>query len=370
MLQSKGSGARLSTLGAVVLAVSVLAGCGKKSADPTQVAARVNDADITVHQINFRLQQNPAAAKPENAEAASRAVLDQLIDQELVIQKALALKLDKTPKVLQSLEAARREVLARAYVEQIIQGVPKPVEERVRQYYDEHPELFSQRRIYLLQEFALDVPADKLPTLRERVNSAKSALDFTNWLKSQDLRAVTNVAQRPAEQVPMGLLGKVASLPDGGGVVVTETPSVRVVFRNASRHDSVEYARARPAIEQFLSNMARREAVDNSVKGLRTAAKLEYMGKFASMAASQPAQPTTRDSILDVKPQAASRAEVSLPGATQQGEQISLPGAASQAAGTEVRLQQPASQVEVSLPGTAASQQVDAKTAGKALGAK
>ncbi len=370
MLQSKGTatGLGLPTIVIALLSASLLAGCGeKKAAEATQVAARVNESDITVHQLNFRLQQD-RNLRPENTEAATKVALDQLIDQELVVQKAAALKLDKTPRVLQSLEAARREVMARAYVEQIVQTVPKPVEERVRQYYDEHPELFSERRVYLLQEFVIEAPADKIAAVREHVRTAKSPADLTNWLKSAEIRASTNVAQRPAEQLPMDLLAKVAPMADGTGLVVTESPSVRVVFRNASRRDIVEYTRARPAIEQFLTNLARREAVDNSLKALRTAAKLEYVGKFTAMAASQPKLSTTKESVLQPKA-AASGTEISLPSVNQPSAQISLPTVASQATGAEVSLQKAASGVEVSLSGTAASQ-VDAQTVRKALGNK
>lgn len=143
-------------LGATVLAAALLAlaGCGPRGGTATQTAAKVGKGEITVHQINFILQQQ-RGLRPEQADAASRQVLDRLIDQELAVQKADALDLDRDPRVLQSLEAARREVLARAYADKVAEGAAKPTAEEIARYYADKPELFSQRRIYSLQELTV-----------------------------------------------------------------------------------------------------------------------------------------------------------------------------------------------------------------------
>lgn len=352
LTQRPATGLFAPTMLSIAVAVLALTGCGggkKEETSASQVAVRVNDAEITTLQLNFRLQQG--GARPENADAATQRILDQLVDQELAVQKSVSLKMDKDPRVLQALDAARKEILARAYLEQITAGVPKPEETRVRQYFDEHPELFSQRRLYSLQEFAIEVPADKLPQLRERVASAKSVNDFAAWLKAENLRAGTNAAARAAEQLPMNLLGKLTSMSDGSGMVLSEGPQVRVVFRNASRLEPVTFDRAKPAIEQFLLNTARRDAVETNLKGLRTAAKVEYVGKYAAMAASQPALATTRDAQLQVN-LPASGAEVALPNSGQaSAAQVSLPAPG----------QSPAAQISLPAPGAASAAEVSLK---------
>ena len=73
----------------MVTVAAVLAGCGdkKKEKPASQTAAKVNKEEITVHQINFVLQQQRGLA-PEQAASASKQVLERLIDQELSMQKA------------------------------------------------------------------------------------------------------------------------------------------------------------------------------------------------------------------------------------------------------------------------------------------
>ena len=77
---------RLVVIGAVTL-VALLAGCGdkKKDKNATQIAAKVNKEEISIHQINFVLQQQ-RGLKPEQSEAASKQILERLIDQELAMQ--------------------------------------------------------------------------------------------------------------------------------------------------------------------------------------------------------------------------------------------------------------------------------------------
>jgi len=141
---------------AFALAATLLVGCGdKKEKAATQTAAKVNKEEITVHQINFLLAQQRGLA-PAQAASASRAVLERLIDQELALQKADEQKLDRDPRVVQQIDAARREIISRAYLEKIAEGAPKPTPVEVSAYYEAHPALFKERRGYSLQEGAIE----------------------------------------------------------------------------------------------------------------------------------------------------------------------------------------------------------------------
>ena len=262
-----------------------LAGCGDRKADATQVAARVNQSDITVHQINFVLQQE-RGVRPDQAESAGKRILETLIDQELAVQKAVELKLDRDPQTVQALEAARREVLARAYKERITQGASRPTQEETRRFYDATPTLFSERRVYSLQELLIDAPVARQDWIRERLARATSVDEFADALKADGLRYSGSHAVKPAEQLPMGLVDRFAKMKDGEAAILADAPAMRVVFIAASRTEPVSYERAAPAIEQYLATLARRRAIDDNLKALRTAAQIAYQGKFAGGPAS------------------------------------------------------------------------------------
>lgn len=278
-------------------ALGVLGGCGEKKKDKaaTQAAARVDKEEITVHQINLVLQEQ-RNIRPEQADAASRQILERLIDQEVAVQKAEELKLDRDPRVVQMVEAAKRQVLARAYAEKAGEGVIKPTPDEVKKYFDDKPALFRERRIYSIQEFAIEAKPDQVVLLRERLAAAKSISEFVDYLKANDYRFAANQAVRAAEQLPAAALETLARMKDGQASVLQGTAGLQVVVLLGSRSQPVTEEAARPAIEQFLLAERKRKRIEDDIKSLRAAAKIEYMGRFAEGrpgAASAPAAPPT-----------------------------------------------------------------------------
>ncbi|MEO5732617.1 MAG: EpsD family peptidyl-prolyl cis-trans isomerase [Rubrivivax sp.] len=272
---------------AVVAAVA-LVGCGeKKDRGASQTAAKVNKDEITVHQINFVLQQQ-RGLRPDQAEPASRQILERLIDQQLALQKADDLKLDRDPRVVQQLEAGRRDVLARAYLEKIGEAAPKPAPEEIRAYYEEKPALFKERRIYSIQEVVIEAKPEQFDLIREKLGAAKGINEFVEFLKAGDFKFSGNQAVRAAEQLPLNSLDTFARMKDGQAMVVPAPNGLQVVFLAGSRSQPVTEEQARPAIEAFLVNDRRRKLVEDDLKAMRAAAKIEYVGKFAEGAASAP----------------------------------------------------------------------------------
>ncbi|MEJ6006623.1 EpsD family peptidyl-prolyl cis-trans isomerase [Paucibacter sp. AS339] len=300
-LSTNGSSAFTSLRVAAIAAAAVtvlLAGCGggSKTEKASQTAAKVNKEEITVHQINFVLQRQQGL-KPEQAEAASKQVLERLIEQELAVQKGQELKIDRDPKVVQQIEAAKREIIARAYVERIGESVAKPTAEEVSKYYNEKPALFKDRRIFSLQELAIEAKPEQFAAIRDKLQSSKNMAEFADFLKSSEIRFQGNQAVRAAEQLPLAGLDAIARMKDGDSAV-TQTPNgLTVLFLVGSRSQPVDEARARPAIEAFLNNQRKSEQVQKDIKALRAAAKIEYVGKFAEgapgAAASAPAAAAT-----------------------------------------------------------------------------
>ncbi|MCV2357152.1 EpsD family peptidyl-prolyl cis-trans isomerase [Paucibacter sp. B2R-40] len=293
---------RLSALVAAVAVTVLLAACGGgKSDKASQTAAKVNKEEITVHQINFVLQRQQGL-KPEQAEAASKQVLERLIEQELAVQKGQELKIDRDPKVVQQIEAAKREIIARAYVERIGDSIAKPTAEEVSKYYNEKPALFKDRRIFSLQELAIEATPDQFGAIRDKLQSSKNMAEFAEFLKTNNIRFNGNQAVRAAEQLPLAGLDAISRMKDGDSAV-TQTPTgLTVLFLVGSRSQPVDEARAKPAIEAFLGNQRKSEQVQKDIKALREAAKIEYIGKFAegapgsagaaaSAAATTPATP-------------------------------------------------------------------------------
>ena len=264
-----------------------IAACGSKDAEKpkpaTQIAAKVNSGEISVHQLNYVLTRTPGAgaASPEMAPKIRREVLDRLVDQELAVEKAIEKKLDRSPEVLLALENARREILARAYVEQVTAGAPKPTIEEAKKYYAENPPLFAERRIYNIQEIVLPAAGGVPVELRGMVDAGKPMEEIANWLKGKGIKFAAGSATRSAEQIPLELLPKIHPLKTGQSLILEGPQTVTVMRLAGAQSAPVPEEAALPRIQQFLGNQRAAETAKQEFKTLKANAKITYMGEFA-----------------------------------------------------------------------------------------
>jgi EpsD family peptidyl-prolyl cis-trans isomerase len=285
----------------VFVAASLMACSGRSdSKGVTQVAVKVNDAEISVHQINQVLQQSKVTA--EQAPAARAQVLTRLIDQEVFVQRAMQQKIDRDPAVMMQVEAAKREILQRAYAEKIGSGVAKVTNLEIKDYYAQHPELFSQRRIFTYRVLAIQADKDQQSPIQEQLSKAKSLDEVISWLKEKNIRYVVDGATRSAEQIPMQFLPHLQQMKDGQVIAVSNPNALEVIQLLQSKAEPVAEDRAKQVIETFLTNQRKTELIQKEIADLRGKAKIEYMGDFKpAVGQSAPvASPVTAASSVPV----------------------------------------------------------------------
>lgn len=272
----------------------VVAGCGGKGDDQKhggQTAAKVNGEEIGVQQVNFvaaQIGKIPA----EQAQAASNQILASLIDKELLRQKAVAAKLDRTPEVEQALDAAKREILSKAYLEDKLKSVAAPSDTEIQDYFKAHPELFSERRIYRLQEIAIQA-GDRVPQVKQQIEASKDLDTLVAWLKQQNIPASGGSSVKAAEQLPLEMLPRLAKLKDGQSLLFDGRGRVTLIVLAGSQAQPVDLEKAKPAIVQFLTNNKRQGVAKTEVEALRKDARIVYMGNFADARAAQKAPAAT-----------------------------------------------------------------------------
>jgi len=295
---------------AILALTAALAGCGDKKDKPAlQAAAKVNKEEITASQIQQVLAQQRALPADQAASAKSVA-LERLIDQELALQKASDQKLDREPRVMQQIEAARREIISRAYVEKIGEGAPKPSAAEISAYYEKHPALFANRRIYNLQEVDIEVAAAQLDAVKAALAAAKTFSVFIDYLKTNSIKFQGSEAVRAAEQLPLSSIEQFANLKDGQAVFVARTNGARVIHLVSSRSQPVNLQAATPAIEAYLLNERKRKLVADDLRSLRGTAKIEYLGEYAGKAPPPlPMPPADDKPVTSIAPLPASGVE-------------------------------------------------------------
>ena len=192
------------------------------------------------------------------------------------------MKLDRQPRVVQQLEMARRELLARAYLESVGEEARKPTPEEVAKYYEATPALFKERRIYSLQELSIEAKPEQMAQLRQELERARNIGEFVEYLKANDIQFTANQAVRAAEQLPLPSLATFAAMKDGHSILMPKPMGAQVIVLAGSRSQPVTLEQATPAIEQFLLNDRKRELLAKDVKVLRDAASIQYAGRYAS----------------------------------------------------------------------------------------
>lgn len=274
-----------------------LTGCGKedpakaKEKTETQVVAKVNGDEISIHQVNFQLgrmtQSNQAQLTEAQGKQAAKQILVRLVDQQLLKQQALETKLDRDPRVLQALEASKNEILAQAYLEQMMTKAAKPSANEIETFYTEHPELFEKRRIFRLQELVVDVKKEQFEEVENGLKTIKNVNEMATWLKSKNYPFSANSNVRAAEQLPLELLKKIQPLKDGELMVVPAGRTLNIIHLAASQSAPIARDKATPIIEQYFLNQNKTSLAKKEMVALNTKAKIEYIGAFADMKKSE-----------------------------------------------------------------------------------
>ncbi len=255
-------------------------GLGEKK-KPSLVAATVNGDDITIQLVNQVLSHTPGITA-ENTDQARKEILDRLILQELAVSKATESKLDKTPEVVMALEASRRDILARAYLNKVAGGGDNIDKAEATRYFNEHPELFSQRRIYSLRDISLHSDEKLNMSLQGMVANNKSIEAIAGWLKEKNISFKENNVLSAAEKLSMQIPPKIAKLKVGQSTVIVTGQVMHVVSLTQSIADPVSFDTALPQIQQYLGTERRQQMVSSELKKLRDTAKVTYLGEFAA----------------------------------------------------------------------------------------
>ena len=270
---------RTNLLPALLATACALGGCDLTVAGlfrddvPGKLAAKVNGTAITV--------QTLAAA----GNGTPHATLEQVIDRELLVQKALEAKLDRDPQVAQQVENSRRQILAQAYLDHAAVRGARDSSNEITAFYNQNPALFAKRRIYRFQEMLVSAPVDKFAMISGQVQaelaSARDLEEVAGWLKWRNLKVspVAGVTQA-AEQLPLSYLPQLSRMKEGEIAVFTSPLGTSVIQLVHAQEAPLSQEQAAPLIEQFLAGRKRLELASAEVKKLRQAASIEYVGEF------------------------------------------------------------------------------------------
>lgn len=266
----------LSLIMATALCLNLTACEQPTGAGQDETAAKVGNETIRVAELNHALSRlGPLDAA--GSRAVTSKVLDALIDQRLVEKAAQDAGLHKDPEVALALQQVQRQVLFDAYMERIYKDMPKPSESEIQEYYRAHPELFSARKLYRIQEIELRMAASRVAEVENQLKQGNKLSAFSDWLEAQKIEHKSGVGIKPAEQIPDAILAQLKDM-DAGQVTVLATgpDSVSVLQLQASQLKPVSLEQAKPAIARVVANNKRKTLLGTEINRLRGMGKIEY----------------------------------------------------------------------------------------------
>ncbi len=249
--------------------------------------ASVGNEKITEAELNFALSKLGKIGA-EEAKAARAKVLEAWIDQHLAAQAARKAGLDKAPGVVMAMELATRQILAEAYAESKVKDLPKPLDAEIADYYNKHPELFSQRRLFRIQELDLE-GGSRQSDIETQLKQSASLGDFVAWLQQQGIHGNSAMVVKASEQIPPPLLARLLQMKDGQvSLLPGKNGHIVVQQLQGSQLQPVTLDQARSAIERLLLAQKRKAILDAELKKLREAGKIQYAEGYAPAQSAKP----------------------------------------------------------------------------------
>ena len=121
----------------------------------------------------------------------------------------------------------------------------------------------------------------------------KTPTELATYIRERGLRVHTERSTLGAENLPLVLVDRLASMEPGNSLVLPVADGVRVIYVTAALDAPATIEQARPAIETFLLSDRKRQTVEREIQSLRAEASVEYLGKYKALASNEPAVPST-----------------------------------------------------------------------------
>jgi peptidyl-prolyl cis-trans isomerase C len=139
------------------VAVLSLGGCGKAKAPTGQVVATVDGEEITLREVNAELTGYNFPDE-KSRKSAQQQALRAVLNRHILAKAAKDRGLDKTPDFAVLKDRADQVVLAQQLENTIVKAVPATSKEEADRYVQDHPDLFAQRKIMVVDQLRVRGP--------------------------------------------------------------------------------------------------------------------------------------------------------------------------------------------------------------------
>lgn len=264
-----------------------LAACTGDSEPTGQVAAIVDGQEITVAEVQSELG-GVSSSDPKEQKALLEAALQNIITRALLAQQAEERGLTGTPEaaILQKRaeQSAYMELLNRT-----LRGTaPTVSDEQIETFVSENPNMFEQRKIWLVEQIVVPNPPSDLISKLEPLNTlaeVQSVLQLRKLPANQTFGVIDALTLDPSavRQIDALAANEVFILPDSSGIRINrirETQTAAITSADAKR-----------VAKEMLQSRQSNRLVENQIQQILAEgqSKVKYNAGFKPSASAQPA---------------------------------------------------------------------------------
>ncbi len=224
-----------------------------------QVVATYNGQEVTVRDLALEMG-NAKTSTPAARKQAEMAALNNILGRKIIAQAAIDQGLDKTPEFALQKQKAIDEVLAQSLEAKIAAQVPAPTKEEAQNFVAEHPDIFSQRKIFLVDQIRTSRPAD--PSVLKAYEPLKTMDEVEAQLTKDKLPFQKGEGEIDAVGADPKMIDEIVKLPPGEIFIM---PSGNGLLVNQIRQTQVIPFTGDPAV-QYAQALLTRERTQDAVQ--------------------------------------------------------------------------------------------------------
>ena len=264
----------------LVLAIGIAlmaSACTKKAEG--QTVAIVNGEEITAAELNAELAN---AKIPEGADKdqARTRVLQAMIDRRLLAQQAKTDGIDKSPEFLNRQRRATEDLLINMFASRQIDTAQLPANSEIEKFQAARPWVFSQREQWNLDQLRFQMPADA--ATRTKLDKAKTMEEVVKVLTDANIAFTRQKNKLDTAVIPQNLYGQLAAAARASEPFIIPIGNQAVASTIVSREPApITGEQARPIAVAAMRREQASQLMQNRLKSIRDAAKIEYKEGYA-----------------------------------------------------------------------------------------
>jgi EpsD family peptidyl-prolyl cis-trans isomerase len=238
-----------------------LSGGGK--APTGQVVATVDGKEIT----RLDLQAELAGVNTPDAKtrkAAEQQALQMIVVRTILADEARKEQLDKTPDFALQQKRLTDNLLAQTLQNKVAAAVPPPSDEEAQRFIADHPDIFAQRKIFVVDTIRMARPTD--PNVIKGLQPLKTLPDVDAYLTANHIEHGRTSGNIDAVGADPRLVDAIVKLPPGE---VFLYPANNVLLVNQVRETHVVPFQGDQAQKYALALMKKQRTQEAVSRGLR-----------------------------------------------------------------------------------------------------